>query len=87
MTINNSYIEYNGNKYKYLGNGCKATGANVGWKMSTDLYFKCIDCGYLMNGNPQSSDNCLCGSLYKDSDYGRLRSKHDDNAIEVYQIV
>ncbi|MCL1792276.1 MAG: hypothetical protein FWG34_00245 [Oscillospiraceae bacterium] len=79
------YIDYNGFKYEYLGNGCKATGTNgESWQMSGDIYFRCIDCGYMMNGDPRESDNCPCGSLYKDADYGRLGSKHGDDAIEVY---
>ena len=77
-------IFYNGEKYKYLGNGCKATVAKNGWKMSSDIYFRSIDCGYLMNGNPNITDNCSCGSLHKDSDYGRLSSKHGDDSIEVF---
>jgi len=80
-------IEYNGEKYTYLGNGCKATGADVGWRMSADLFFRCIDCGYLMSGDPHKDDSCLCGKLHKDSGYGRFGSTHGDNAIEVYKRV
>ena len=80
-------IEYDGGKYKYLGNGCKATGADKGWKMSKELYFRCVDCGYMMNGDPQKDDGCLCHKLYKDSNYGRLGSSFGDDAIEVYERV
>lgn len=78
-------IEYNGVKYKYLGNGCKATGADQGWKMSLALYFRCVSCGYLMNADPFTDDRCTCGQLSKDSGYGRFGSRLGDNAIEVYE--
>lgn len=80
-------IEYNGNQYKYLGNGCKATGADCGWRMSSTLYFRCVSCGYLMNGDSNVDDRCTCGKLCKDSGYGRFGSRLGDNAIEVYQKV
>ena len=81
-----SVIEYNGIKYKYLGNGCKATGADYGWRMSSSLYFRCISCGYIINGNPKMDDSCKCGKLTKDS-IGRFGSRLGDNAIEVYERV
>ena len=85
VTIVRKTIDYNGEKYEYLGNGCKATGADAGWKMSVDLYFRCIECSYLMNGDPLKDDSCLCGSLHKDLGYGRFGSKYGDDAIEVYK--
>ena len=81
---NGEYIEYKGSEYKYLGNGPKATGANAGWRMSADLFFRCVDCGYIMNGDPNEDGRCMCGKLYKDSGYGRLGSTLGDDAIEVY---
>lgn len=78
-------IDVNGARYIYLGNGCKATGAKIGWKMSDDIYFRCVECGYLMNGNPNTDDCCSCGKLHKDSSYGRFGSSLGDNAIEVYR--
>ena len=88
--MDNGILEYRGDKYKYLGNGHHATRTHAvpnpsGWQMSEDIYFRCIDCGYLMNGNPQNDDNCPCGKLYKDSSYGRLGSKLGDEAIAVYR--
>ncbi len=80
-------IEVNGINYIYLGNGCNATGAKKGWEMSADIYFRCIECGYMMNGNPSTDDSCSCGKLYKDSGYGRFGSSRGDNAIEVYRRV
>lgn len=82
-----SIIEYNGIKYKYLGNGCKATGADYGWKMSSILYFRCVTCNYLMNAEPNVDDRCICGDLSKDSGYERFGSKLGDNSIEVYQKI
>ena len=81
----NDTIQYNNDTYKYLGNGCKATGANEGWRMSKDLYFRCVDCGYIMSGDPQKDDSCSCGKLYKDAGYCRLGSRLGDDAIEVYK--
>ena len=40
------YIEYKGSRYRWLGNGPKATGKGQGWNMSKDLYFGCVACGY-----------------------------------------
>lgn len=85
--MNNKVVECNGEKYEYLGNGCKATGADSGWIMSKELYFKCIGCGYFMNGYGRKSDRCPCGNLTKDSDYGRFGSRHGDDSIEVYRKV
>ncbi|MCL1994505.1 MAG: hypothetical protein FWG66_16295 [Spirochaetes bacterium] len=80
-----SLLEYNGEMYKYLGNGWRATGEGYGWRMSKDLYFRCAGCGYLMNGNPQENDNCPCNKLYKDSDWGRFGSTLGGDAIAVYE--
>ena len=77
-------IEHNGAKYKYMGNGPTATGGNPGWSMSPDVFFRCIVCGYIMNGDPDVDDGCSCGKLHKDSGYGRLGSSLGDNAIEVF---
>ncbi|MDR0222323.1 MAG: hypothetical protein LBI38_02150 [Oscillospiraceae bacterium] len=78
-------IKYNGKEYEYLGNGSKATGADIGWKMSKDLYFRCVKCGYMMNGNPNKSDICECGKLNKEIGLGRFGSSLGDDSIEVYK--
>jgi len=77
-------FDYSSEGYKYIGNGCKATGADEGWKMSSELFFKCIDCGYFMNGDPNKDDICHCGKLSKDTGFGRFGSVYGDDAIEVY---
>jgi len=87
LNMERNIIDYNGEKYEYLGNGCKATGADMGWRMSPDIYFRCIDCGYLMNGDPVKDDICECGKLYKDAISGRFGSRSGDDSIEVYQRV
>ena len=76
--------EIDGVRYKYLGNGFKATGCTYGWRMSVDVYFKCVSCGYMMCGNPKTDDRCPCNKLYKDS-MGRFGSNLGDDAIEVYR--
>jgi hypothetical protein len=73
--------------YQYLGNGCKATGAEAGWKMSGNLFFRCAECGYMMNADPNKTDSCTCGKLHKDSDWGRFCSSLGDDAIEVYRKI
>ena len=85
--IKNDIVEYNEIKYRYLGNGCKATGVNEGWRMSKNLYMRCVGCGYIMSANPNIDDSCSCGKLYKDSGYGRIGSRLGDDAIEVYERV
>jgi len=82
-----SILEYEGFEYKHLGNGCNATGTEVGWRMSPDLYFRCVDCGYLMNGATHQDDLCKCGKLFKDIGMGRFGSRLGDDAIEVYRRV
>lgn len=80
----NEIITIDGTQYRYLGNGCKATGTNAGWRMSQDLYFRCVGCGYMMNGDPNTTDSCTCLKLHKDGDAGRFGSSLGDDAIEVY---
>ncbi|GHU65683.1 hypothetical protein AGMMS49983_13800 [Clostridia bacterium] len=52
--------------------------------MSQDLYFRCVGCGYMMNGDPNTTDSCTCLKLHKDGDAGRFGSSLGDDAIEVY---
>ncbi|MCL2387351.1 MAG: hypothetical protein FWC89_07380, partial [Defluviitaleaceae bacterium] len=79
-------IEYNGEKYEYLGNGPTATGAHNGWAMCDTIYFKCISCGYLMSGGSSEYDTCSCGKMHKDVDAGRFgRSDGGDMSVEVFQ--
>jgi hypothetical protein len=79
-------VEYGRVLYEYMGNGCAATGVKIGWAMSPDLYFRCISCGYIMNGDPKIDDGCPCGKLHKDS-CGRFGSSLGDDSIEVYRRV
>ena len=74
-------INVNGVDYKYIRNGCDSSG----WTMSTDIFYRCIDCGYLMSGDPNMDDRCTCGKLSKDMGFGRFGSRLGDDAIEVYE--
>ena len=74
-------INIDGIDYEYIRNGCDESG----WLMSPDIYYRCIDCGYLMSGDPNVDDGCTCGKLYKDTGFGRLGSELGDDAIEVYK--
>ena len=69
----------------YLGNGPAATGSSSGWTMSSSLYFKCIECGYMMCGDAQQSESCFCWKLHIDVDAGRFGSQLGDDKIEVYR--
>jgi hypothetical protein len=70
---------------RHLGNGPSATGGSAGWSMQPALYFRCVNCGYYMSGDPDAYDECLCGYLTKDRDAGRLGSALGDDAIEVFR--
>ena len=72
-------------KYKYLGNGCRAAGSDGGWCSSPDFYYRCSECGYMMNLSSRTGDGCHCGKLIHDAGFGRFGSKLGDDAIEVYQ--
>ena len=74
-------INIEGVDYKYIRNGCDRTG----WTMAPDIFYRCIDCGYLMSGDPNMDDRCTCGKLSKDTGYGRFGSSLGDGAIEVYK--
>ena len=71
----------------YLGNGPAATGGERGWNMSRELYFRCVQCDYLMQADPSTYDDCFCGAMYKDADAGRFGSQFGDSQIEVYRLV
>ena len=74
-------INVDGVNYEYIRNGCD----EAGWKMNPNLFYRCIDCGYLMSGDPCADDRCICGKLYKDSSCGRFGSVLGGGAIEVYR--
>ena len=76
-------INVEGIDYKYIRNGCGRTG----WTMSQNIFYRCIDCGYLMNGNPYTDDRCTCGKLTTDTGFGRFGSTLGDDAIEVYEKI
>lgn len=73
--------------FQYIGNGPSATGANAGWAMSGNLYFRCICCGYMMKAITKKNERCDCGNLYKDCDAGRFGSNFGDENIEVYKLI
>ena len=67
-------------QYRYL-----RTGPENGWTMNSDFYAKCPQCGYYMSLDPTQSDQCPCGNLIKDRDYGRFGARSGDETIEIYQ--
>ena len=73
-----------GNVLIHLGNGPTATGGQ-GWAMNQGLYFRCVECGYLMLDDPDSYDECFCGLMFKDVAACRIGSDLGDDAIEVYR--
>jgi hypothetical protein len=68
-----------------LGNGPSATGGAEGWSMQPTLFFRCVNCGYFMSGDPNAYDECLCGYLTRDRDAVRFGSALGDDAIEVFR--
>jgi hypothetical protein len=70
---------------RFLGSGPAATGGSGGWSMQPTLYFRCVNCGYYMSGDPDVYDECPCGYLTKDRDDGRFGSALGDDAIEVFR--
>ena len=62
-----------------------ASSAVTLWAMSPELYFRCAQCDYFMSGDPSESDQCFCGAMSKDADYGRFGSDLGDAQIEVFR--
>ena len=77
------------NSFTHQGNGPGATRGSdddsAGWAMSPELYFRCAQCDYFMSGDPSESDQCFCGAMSKDADYGRFGSDLGDAQIEVFR--
>jgi len=71
--------------FEYLGNGPKATGSGLGWRMSALLAARCTSCDYYMSLDADTTDSCTCGALHKDADAGRFGSRLGDQAIEIYR--
>lgn len=67
-------------QYQYL-----QTGSKNGWAMKSDLYAKCPQCGYYMSLDPTQSDECPCGNLFKDCNFGRFGARTGDETIEIYR--
>ena len=45
---------------------------------SDDVYFECLECGYLLSSNPSDSGGCTCGNVFLDVDAARLGVKDHD---------
>ena len=71
--------------FEYLGDGPKATGSGLGWRMSALLAARCTSCDYYMSLDADTTDSCTCGALHKDADAGRFGSRLGDQAIEIYR--
>lgn len=68
-----------------LGHGPDATGGGGGWRMATELVFRCTACGTDVSADPNESGRCACGALSKDAAVGRIGSRLGDHAIAVYR--
>lgn len=72
--------------YRFLGSGPRATGGSGGWAMRPYYFGRCARCGELLNMDPDQDGQCSCGSLYKDSGYGRFGSVDGDDSIAIYDV-
>ncbi|MDH5447161.1 MAG: hypothetical protein OEY52_16550 [Gammaproteobacteria bacterium] len=73
--------------YQFLGRGPEATGQNSGWERDDSLFFRCAECGSMMQSTTNESYSCDCGAMFVDVDYHRFGSNHGDKNIFVYRKV
>lgn len=66
-----------------VGTGPGATGAQSGWSLSSQYFFRCRRCDYYMNlAMKPDTESCPCGALHKD--LGRFSSSLGDDSVDVY---
>ena len=53
-----------------------------GWPMSSRYFYRCSECGYLMQGGEWDED-CTCGNLQREP--GRFGARTGDESIEVFE--
>lgn len=80
---------YADEQLEYLGQGPQAAGQGSGWGMSPTLRLRCPRCKGFITADPITYENCACGQLSKDPDYGRvgLGSNGRDDEIEVWKVI
>ena len=80
---------YADERLEYLGQGSQAAGRGSGWGMSPRLRLRCPHCKGFITADPITYENCTCGRLSKDPDYGRvgLGGHGRDDEIEVWRVI
>lgn len=46
--------------------------SNEGYPASSDLYYECMICGFVVPSMPSESTHCDCRNIMIDADYGRI---------------
>jgi len=72
-------------EYTFLGRGPEATGEETGWQRLNDIFFRCIECGDMLQSTTNEDYQCQCGSMCIDADYHRFGSDHGDINVLVYE--
>ena len=57
----------------------------TGWPRTPNLFYRCLNCGYIMHAAADTYDTCFCNSMSRDPGAGRFGSTHGDQAIETLE--
>jgi len=69
--------------YNYLGRG----SGGGGWSRRPDLYYRCAQCGDMMQASFDDYFSCNCKAMHVDIDAGRFGSQYGDQNILRYEKV
>jgi hypothetical protein len=58
-----------------------------GWPRRASIFYRCLNCGYLMRSDADEYDACFCGAMRRDLDAGRFGSQFGDRAIETLEVI
>jgi hypothetical protein len=56
-----------------------------GWPRTPGIFYRCLNCGYVMAAESMEYDTCFCGSMHRDVDAGRFGSNLGDRSIETLE--
>jgi hypothetical protein len=59
----------------------------TGWPARPNLFYRCLNCGYITPSTPRDYDTCFCGAMSRDADAGRFGSDFGDGAIEMLESI
>jgi len=60
-------------------------GCIDGWAMVPELFYRCAQCGDLIEGDCRDNRSCTCTSMILDADAGRFGSRLGDENILTYR--